>query len=81
MKASVKLEQRTHGAEIARAAKLSLVATEEQHLLQLVAQPVQELLHGGLRLPRRGQKVIEVQDAGEGGPGRLAPTAPLTVHP
>ena len=38
----------THGAEIARPAYLALETAVEQHLLQLVPEPVQELPHGGL---------------------------------
>lgn len=63
----------THGAEIARPAQLPLVATVQQHLLQLVAQSVQQLPHGRLGLPGRGEKVVEVQNPRERGPGRLAP--------
>lgn len=78
---NAELWRHTHGAEIARAAQLSLVAAEEQHLLQLVPQPVQELLHGGLGLPRRRQKVVKVQNPGERRPGRLAPRALFAIRP
>ena len=73
------LWRHTHGAEIARPAQLSLVAAVQQHLLQLVSQPVQELPHGRLGLPRRRQKVVEVQDPRQRGPGRLSPRAPSAV--
>lgn len=61
----------THGAEVARAAELPLKPTEQQHLLQLVPEPVQELPHGRLGLPRRRQEVIEVQNPRERGPRRV----------
>ena len=65
----------THGAEIARAAELSLEPTVQQHLLQLVPEPVQELPHGRLGLPRRRQKVIEVQNPRQRRPRRVAAVA------
>lgn len=61
----------THGAEIARPANFALESAVEQHLLQLVAESVQELPHGGLRLLWWRQKVVEVKDAGERRPWRL----------
>lgn len=59
---NLELLRHTHGAEVARATELSLEPTEQQHLLQLVPEPVQELPHRRLGLPRRWQKVIEVQN-------------------
>lgn len=78
-KQRAELWRHTHGAEIARPAELSLVPTVQQHLLQLVAQPVQQLPHGRLGLPRRRKKVVEVQNPRQRGPGRLGPRAPSTV--
>lgn len=69
------LWEHTHGAEITRAAELSLVPTVQQHLLQLVSQPIQQLLHGWLRIPGRRKEVVEVQNSRQGIPGRLASCA------
>lgn len=65
----------THGAEIARPADFSLESAVQQHFLELVAESVQELPHGGLRLLWRRQKVVEVKDAGERRPWRLVVAA------
>lgn len=81
LKQRIELWRHTHGAEIARPAELSLVPTVQQHLLQLVSQPVQQLPHGRLGLPRRREKVVEVQNPRQRGPGRLAPRALSTVAP